>query len=91
MPPNANLCANLCLFSPSFFAKLEDSRWAMFIIGITSSAVCIGGRKKVLTDDFLLTSPAEADICFSSCYWFLIRSGYSEDQLICSIIFGGNF
>lgn len=49
------------------------------------------GRKKVLTDDFLLTPPAEADICFSSCYWFLIMSGYSEDPLICSIIFGGNF
>lgn len=28
---------------------------------------------------------------FSSCYWFLIMPGYSEDQLICSVIFGGNF
>lgn len=36
----------------------------MFILGITSSAVYIGGRKKVLTDDFPLTPPAEADICF---------------------------
>lgn len=56
--------ADLCLFLPSFFAKFEDSRWAMFILGITSSAVYIGGRKKVFTDDFLLTPPAEADICF---------------------------
>lgn len=42
IPPNADLR----LFSPSLFAKFEDSRWAMFILGITSSAVYIGGRKK---------------------------------------------
>lgn len=60
IPPNADLR----LFPPSLFAKFEDSRWAMFILGITSSAVYIGGRKKVLTDDFPLTPPAEADICF---------------------------
>lgn len=64
VPPNANLRANLCLSSPSIFSKFEDSRWAMFILEITSSAVYIGGRKKVLTDDFVLTPPAEADICF---------------------------